>query len=97
MTQATQTARIVNLLMDMLDADDRQLVLQQIGKEQGFKVDIARLYSDRDVAERYGVHVRTAREWISSGKVKGCQIDRKWYSRADWLEEFERKSAEQAQ
>ncbi len=93
MSQVTQTARIVQLMLDMLATEQQQLVLQQLNKEHGLRSDVARMYSDREVAERYDIHVRTAREWIASGRLRGCQIDRRWYSRADWLDEFERLAA----
>lgn len=89
MSHVAQTARAIQLILDMLESADRQLVLQQLNNEHGLKMDVARMYSDREVAERYGVHVRTVRSWITSGQLKGCQIDRYWYSRADWLNEFE--------
>lgn len=77
------------MMLDMLPAPEQHLVLQQLNKQHGFSIDVARIYSDKDIAERYGVHVRTAREWIISGRLKGCQIDRYWYSRADWLDQFD--------
>lgn len=76
-------------MLDMLDEADRKLALQHLIKDHRLQMDVVRLYSDRDVAERYGVHVRTAREWITSKRIKGFQLDRRWYSRADWLGEFE--------
>lgn len=89
MTKVAQTARVVQLMLDMLDTSDRQLVLQQLNKEHGLRSDVARMYSDKDLADRYGVNVRTARDWIVSGKLRGCQICGRWYSRADWIDEFE--------
>lgn len=93
MSKTMQLTRVIQLMMDMLDAAEQLLVLQQLNKDHGLKVDVARLYSDREVAERYSVHVRTARDWIASGRLKGCQISGRWYSRADWLDEFESQSS----
>lgn len=97
MSRTAQTTRAVQLLLDMLEATDRQLVMQQLNKEHGFQIDVARMYSDQEVAERYGVHVRTARSWIASGKLLGCQIEKRWYSRADWLDHFDQAKQVAAQ
>jgi excisionase family DNA binding protein len=92
MAQVEQTSRVIQMLLDMLQSADRQLVLQQLNKEHGLRVDVARLYSDKEMAERYDVHVRTVRMWIANGRLTGCQIAGRWYSRADWMDEFEQKS-----
>ncbi|MGG1638065.1 helix-turn-helix domain-containing protein [Paenibacillus sp. NRS-1760] len=83
MLQSSQMIRVIRLMLDMLDAPDQQFLLQQLNQEHGLQFDVASLYSDRDVAERYDVHVRTAREWITSGRINGFQMDRRWYSRED--------------
>lgn len=93
MSRTAQTSRVVQLMLDMLEASEQQQVLQQLNREHGQRIDVARMYSDQEVADRYGVHVRTAREWIASGRLKGCKVDRRWYSRADWLDEFEKQNA----
>ncbi|WP_337101996.1 helix-turn-helix domain-containing protein [Paenibacillus sp. YIM B09110] len=92
LSRIAQTVRVVQLMLDMLDASEQQLALQ-LNTEHGQRMDVARLYSDKDVAERYGVHVRTARDWISSGRIRGFRMDRRWYSRADWLDEYEGQMA----
>ena len=88
-----QASRAIEHVLDMLDTDDRFMVLQEIRKSHGLNTDVARMYSDKEVAERYGVYVRTARDWIIKKKLKGCQIGSKWYSRADWLDEFDKQQA----
>lgn len=83
------TTRIIQTLLDSLDSADQQLVLKRIIDERGPQNDVARMYSDTEVAERYGVHVRTVRIWMADGYLKGCQIASRWYSRADWLNDFD--------
>ena len=79
-------------ILQLVPDDQRQEAVRQISKELGLQqLDVPRMYTDHEVAARYQVHVRTVRNWITSGRLRGCQIDRKWYSRADWLDEFERK------
>lgn len=86
----TQTARIMQLILDMLDVTDRQLIIQQINKDYGVQDTVPRVFSDKELADRYDVNVRTARKWIVSGKIKGFQNDGRWYTRADWIDEYER-------
>lgn len=89
MDQAINAIRSILLL---IPEDQRQDAIRQISREVGaVQLDVPRMYRDHDIAERYGVCVQTVRKWITSGRLRGCQIDRKWYSRADWLDEFERK------
>lgn len=91
MNQAINAIRSVLLL---IPEDQRQDAIRQLSRELGVgQLDVPRMYRDHEIAERYGVHVRTVRSWITSGRLRGCQIDRYWYSRADWLDEFERKES----
>ncbi len=85
-----QTTRLMQVILDTLDAYDRQAVIQQVNKEYGIQDNIPRVYSDKELAERYNVNVRTARKWITNGKIKGFQNDGRWYTRADWIDEYER-------
>jgi uncharacterized protein (DUF1697 family) len=79
-------------ILQLVPDDQRQEAVRQISKELGLQqLDVPRMYTDHEVAARYQVHVRTVRNWITSGRLRGCRIDRYWYSRADWLDEFERK------
>ena len=79
-------------ILHLIPEDQRQEAVRQLNREIGLQqLDVPRMYRDHEIAERYGVHVRTVRSWITSGRLRGCQIDRYWYSRADWLDEFERK------
>lgn len=89
MSMVSQAARAAQMVLDMLTPDDQKLVLQQLNKEQGTRMDVSRIYSDKELAERYGVDVRTARKWISEGRISGFQNAGRWYTRADWIEEFE--------
>ncbi len=87
----TQTTRIMRTVLDMLDTPDRQLVIHQISKDYGFQEVVPRAYSDKELAERYEVNVRTARKWLIIGKIRGFQNDDgRWYTRADWIDEYER-------
>lgn len=86
----SQTTRIMQLMLDMLNASDRELVMQQLNRDYGIQDDVARIYSDKELSERYNVDVRTARKWIVNGKIKGFKNDGRWYTRADWIDEFER-------
>jgi len=89
MDQAINAIRSILLL---IPEDRRQDAVRQISREVGVgQLDVPRMYTDHEVAERYQVHVRTVRGWITSGRLRGCRIDRYWYVRADWLDEFERK------
>jgi uncharacterized protein (DUF1697 family) len=83
-------------ILQLVPDDQRQEAVRQISKELGLQqLDVPRMYTDHEVAARYQVHVRTVRNWITSGRLRGCRIDRYWYSRADWLDEFERKEMTQ--
>lgn len=87
-----QAINAIRSILQLVPDDQRQEAVRQISKELGLQqLDVPRMYTDHEVAARYQVHVRTVRNWITSGRLRGCQIDRKWYSRADWLDEFERK------
>jgi len=87
-----QAINAIRSILQLVPEDRRQETVRQINRELGLQqLDVPRMYRDHEIAERYGVHVRTVRSWITSGRLRGCQIDRKWYSRADWLDEFERK------
>lgn len=89
MNQAINAIRSVLLL---IPEDQRQDAIRQLSRELGVQqLDVPRMYTDHEVAARYQVHVRTVRNWITSGRLRGIQIDRYWYVRADWLDEFERK------
>lgn len=86
----TNAVNAIRSILSMLPPDDQHEALRQLTREHGMiQTDVPRMYSDQDVAERYGVHVRTARQWIVSGRLRGAQIAGRWYSRADWLNEFE--------
>lgn len=89
-----QAINAIRSILQLIPDDQKQEAVRQISKELGLQqLDVPRMYRDHDIAERYGVCVVTVRKWIASGRLRGCQIDRKWYSRADWLDEFERKEA----
>jgi len=91
-----QAINAIRSILQLVPDDQRQEAVRQISKELGLQqLDVPRMYTDHEVAARYQVHVRTVRNWITSGRLRGCQIDRKWYSRADWLDEFERKEVTQ--
>lgn len=85
-----QTKRIVQLTIDLLNKSDQQLLIQQIIEDYGVQEMVPKVFSDKELAERYDVDVRTARKWIVNGKIKGFKNDGRWYTRADWIDEFER-------
>lgn len=91
MSQTINAIHSIRFMLDMLDTKDRLFVLKQLNAETGSESqnEAPRIYSDKQVAERYGVHFRTARKWIATGKLKGYQLNGKWYSRADWLDTFD--------
>ncbi|MEK4513635.1 helix-turn-helix domain-containing protein [Paenibacillus sp. FSL K6-2524] len=86
-----QSTRVLQTVLDMLDTPDRQFVIQQLNKDYGFQDTVPRVYSDKELAERYEVNIRTARKWIVNGKIKGFQNDGRWYTRADWIDDYERE------
>jgi hypothetical protein len=87
-----QAINAIRSILHLIPEDQQREAIRQICRELGLQqLDVPRMYTDHEVAARYQVHVRTVRGWITGGRLRGCQIDRKWYSRADWLDEFERK------
>jgi len=87
-----QVIDAIRSILFLIPEDQRQEAVRQLSREVGaVQLDVPRMYTDHEVAARYQVHVRTVRNWITSGRLRGCRIDRYWYVRADWLDEFERK------
>lgn len=50
-----------------------------------------KLYTCKDVAERYGVKITTVWEWIRAGKLAAVRVGKQYRVRAEALEEFERR------
>lgn len=92
MSYLNQVVDAIRSILLLIPEEQRQEAVRQLNRELGLQqLDVPRMYRDHDIAERYSVHVRTVREWIVSGRLRGVKIDRYWYSRADWLGEVEHK------
>ncbi|WP_044480480.1 MerR family transcriptional regulator [Paenibacillus antibioticophila] len=86
----SQTTKVMRSILEMLDVPEQKLAIQQISKEYAVEDSVPRAYSDAELAQRYDVNVRTARKWLAAGKIKGFQNDDgRWYTRADWVDEYE--------
>lgn len=51
-----------------------------------------RVFSVKDVAERYGVHFRTVHNWIKSGQLKAFKSGRKYQVTESAIIEFEQQA-----
>ena len=51
-----------------------------------------RIFSVKDVAERYGVHFRTVHNWIKSRKLRAFKAGRKYQVTERAIIEFEKQA-----
>ena len=51
-----------------------------------------RVFSVKDVADRYGVHFRTVHNWIKSGQLRAFKAGRKYQIAESAIVEFERQA-----
>lgn len=88
--QAKMATAIINQIIGMQSVEDqRQVVLELFQRYALPESETYEIMTDHEVAERYNVHVNTVREWLASEQLKGFKEAKKWYSRTDWLREFE--------
>ena len=52
-----------------------------------------RIFSVKDVAERYGVHFRTVHNWIKSGQLRAFKAGRKYQITESAIVEFEQRAS----
>lgn len=97
MAPASMATTIINQIITMQSAEDQRVILSDLFSRFGWPDrEEYRVLSDQDVAERYGVYIRTVQDWLISGELKGFKEARKWYTRSDWLREFENTKAAQS-
>jgi hypothetical protein len=87
---------IINQIITMQAVEDQRAILGDLFARFGWPDrETYSILSDRDVAERFGVNLRTVQEWLVSGQLNGFKEARKWYTRTDWLREFENAKAKE--
>lgn len=82
---------IINQIISMQSVEEQRYVLDDLFERYGLRerINEPELLTDHVVAEKYGVHIITVQDWLKSGQLKGFKEARKWYTRTDWLREFE--------
>ncbi|WP_337101999.1 hypothetical protein [Paenibacillus sp. YIM B09110] len=90
MTPASMATTIINHILSLQSAEDQRVILSDLYARFGWpNREEYTILTDRAVAEKFGVYVRTVQDWMLSGQLKGFKEARKWYTRSDWLREFE--------
>ncbi|WP_438349903.1 helix-turn-helix domain-containing protein [Paenibacillus sp. FA6] len=94
--QIQMAITIINQIITMQSADNQRLILSDLFSRFGWlEKEEYQIMTDEEVAKRFGVTVRTVQDWLLSGELNGFKEARKWYSRTDWVREFENsKSSE---
>lgn len=94
--QIQMVSTIINQIITMQPADNQRKILSDLFSRFGWpEKEEYRIMTDQEVADRFNVTVRTAQDWLLSGELRGFKEARKWYSRTDWVREFENnKSSE---
>lgn len=88
--QAQMATAIINQIIGMQSVEDQRVVLSEVFKRYSLPTsERYEILTDQQAAERYGVHIRTLQDWLLSGELKGFKEARKWYTRTDWMREFE--------
>lgn len=95
MTNAQMAIALINQIIAMQSPDDQRAVVADVIARYDHTPAVE-LLQDHDVAERYGVHIVRVREWLSRGELKGFKEARRWYTRSDWVKEFEERKAGQS-
>lgn len=94
--QARMATTIINQIISMQTADDQRAILNDLFARFGWpEREEYKVLNAQEVADRYGVYVRTVHDWLISGELQGFRESRKWYTRSDWVREFENKKAKQ--
>lgn len=97
MTPVTMATALINQIITMQVAEDQQAILSDLFARFGWPDrEEYKLLTDQDVAEMFGVNVRTVQDWMLAGELKGFKEARKWYTRTDWLREFENAKARES-
>jgi|GEM_PF-2663306 hypothetical protein len=85
---------IINHIISMQSAEDQRVILSDLFARFGWPDrEEYKLLTDHDVAEKFGVNIRTVQDWMLAGELKGFKEARKWYTRTDWVREFENAKA----
>lgn len=86
---------IINQIITMQSSDDQRAILHDLFSRFGWPDrEEYRIMTDKDVAERYGVMVQTVQYWLLDGELQGFKKAKKWYTRSDWLRDFENRNAQ---
>lgn len=81
---------IINQIIIMQPADDQRKILSDLFSRFGWPDrEEYKVLTDQEVADRFKTTARTVQDWLLSGELKGFKEARKWYSRTDWVREFE--------
>lgn len=81
---------IINQIITMQSADNQRKILSDLFSRFGWPdKEEYKIMTDQEVADRFGVTIRTVQDWLLSGELNGFKEARKWYSRSDWVREFE--------
>lgn len=88
--QIQMATTIINQIITMQPADNQRKILSDLFSRFGWPDrEEYRIMTDQAVADRFDVTVRTVQDWLLSGELRGFKEARKWYSRTDWVREFE--------
>lgn len=93
MSAVNQATAIINQIIAMQSPDDQRSVLLDLTKRYDLDAHQPTVVTDQEVSKKYGVHVNTVHTWLKNGDLRGFKEARKWYTRTDWLREFEDSKA----
>lgn len=94
-TELNMASAIINQIITLQSPEGQRALLRDLFERYGWpEREEYRILSDIDVAERFGVYIRTVQDWLISGQLRGFKEARKWFTRTDWLREFENVRAE---
>ena len=94
--QIQMATTIINQIITMQPANDQRKILSDLFSRFGWPDrEEYRILTDQEVADRFSTTVRTVQDWLLSGELKGFKEARKWYSRTDWVREFENAKAKE--
>lgn len=96
MSDLKMASAIINQIITMQNPEGQRALLSDLFTRYGWpEREEYKVLTDIAVAERFGVTIRTVQDWLLSGELKGFKEKRKWFTRSDWLREFENAKASQ--
>lgn len=96
MSELKMASAIINQIITMQEPDDQRSILSDLFKRYGWpERESYQVLTDIEVAERFGVTIRTVQDWLLFGELQGFKERRKWFTRTDWLREFENSRAKE--